>query len=142
MATENHKERPISKKLRKRATQAVKGLLEGKTQSEIAEDMNLCRQTVNRLLSTKEVEEILKRSEDKAIRLMDKAMEKLEKVLDEGDHANTLKAALAILRSKGVVKEQMDLNHNIPIPTVVSYGDRKIVMGAKLPGKEGGESEN
>lgn len=133
MATESNKKRPVSKHTKRRLAQAVKGVIEGKTQSEIAEEMGLCRQTVNRLLSTDEVETILRKAESKAVSLIEKSLAKVEEVIEAGDPTNALKASLAVLRSKGILKEQVDLNHNLPTPFVIQYEGTKVVMGAKLP---------
>lgn len=131
--TKRDKNRQASKKRKIRAGQVVAGTLAGKTQSEIAEELNLSRQQVNEIFNSKEAEAILERAHNRILGMVDHALDAMMDVVqDRNDNSNRLKAAQAILKTKGVVKDNAEVTVKLPKPTVIkSPSGETVVLGYK-----------
>jgi predicted transcriptional regulator len=101
----------------------------GKTTVEIAKEYGLVRQTVSGILNSDETKDLLKRSENRVKLMVDKALDRLENAIETGeDGTNALKAALAVLKNFGLIKESVDLNHRFPKPLVIKRTSGETVI--------------
>lgn len=107
--------------------------IKGKTLDEIGEEFNICRQAVAKRLASQEAEAIVKNAEDDVTRLCVDSIRRMQKVInDDDDNTNALKAAMSVLKSRGVLRDTVDVNHAFPEPTVIRLdGQDRIVLGAK-----------
>ncbi len=100
-------------------TEAVKG----KSETAIAKDLGINRRTVHKILTSDETKSLIKESEDRIKRLLTKSIDVVEKALDnhvDPESMNhSLKAALAVLKSHGVIRETVNMEHSFPKPTVI-----------------------
>jgi hypothetical protein len=128
------------KKLRKRSVakevrqQTIyEKLLEGKTETAIAEEMDLARCTVSRAANSDDVKKLIKENELRFKALVSKAVDTIQEAMERGEDMNNgLKAAIAVLKSVGIVREKVDLAHSFPRPTVIQRlnGDT-VVLGTE-----------
>lgn len=138
----NKKGRGPGKANRKlKAVRAASLAMNGATNSEIAEELGMCRNAVSRLLNSKETEEIIKAAESRVTRMVDKACGVVDKAMDDVqstlDMTNGLKAALAVLTSLGVLKKKVDVSHSFPKPTVIKRMDgSEVVLGTTADQKD------
>lgn len=117
-----------------RTAQCLEGVAAGKTTTEIAKDLGIRRQTVSQHLNSKEADEILKAAKDRCIRMVAKSLDKIEVILDDSNpegFATGARVALAVLKSHGVIREQVDVNHNLPKPVVIRRNGKEIILGVK-----------
>lgn len=103
----------------------------GKTATQLAKDYGLTRQTVSEILNSEQTAELLRNSEDRVKRLIGKALDRLEAALEDPvDGTNGLKAALAVLKSFGLLRDSVELNHNFPRPVVIErLSGAEVVLG-------------
>lgn len=103
----------------------------GKTATELAKDYGLARQTVSGILNSEQTAELLRNSEDRVKRLIGKSIDRLEAALeDPADSTNGLRAALAVLKNFGLLRDTVEMNHNFPRPVVIERLDGcEIVLG-------------
>lgn len=119
---------------RLKAAKAAAMAMDGSTQGEIAKELGMSRHGTHLLLNSAEVKALLKRAEDRVLRMIDKACDTAEAAMDGAmlDMTNGLKSALAILKSTGVVKDKVDLSHSFPKATVIKRPDgSQVVLGTE-----------
>lgn len=98
---------------------------------------------MSQILNSKESEDIIATGKDRTTRMVHEVLDRFEAVLkDPMDNSNAVKVGLAILKSHGIIKDQVDVNHNLPAPFVIktSDGSKTIEIGvgrAKNEGEEG-----
>lgn len=104
---------------------------EGKTQSQIAETVGLCRETVNRVLNSEESRRIVAEAESQLTRLSHKAITALEAALDNpSDQASAVRAAGIVLKALGLDQKIKDDRTEIPKPFIMKLIDGgEIIMG-------------
>jgi len=121
---------------RLRDARAIAMAVEGKTQKEIAGVIGVDRTTVGRILSSSEVKQLLKLAESRVNGLIESALDTVEKAMTSSaaDMTNGLKASLAVLKSVGVIRDKIDLEHSFPKPTIINKlnGDQ-VILGASRP---------
>lgn len=129
-----------------REHQVIEKAFEGKTGSEIAEDLGISRQRVSQILTSEQVESLLKQSESRLKSLVGSAIDTLEYAMDRRDSpdkgavGNAIRAAIPILKTAGLVKESVDVSHQFPKPMVIEFSDGKqIVLGTENDVKKGGD---
>lgn len=128
------KRKSESKRLRNQ--KIIEEAVQGKTIQEIAESYGMNRNSIAQILNSDEVKTLLKLGEARLQMLMTKAIDVLDWTLEnKGEFGVTGAAsqnARAILKSLGVLKEQLDLNHTFPKPVVIEKSDgSEIILGAK-----------
>lgn len=124
---------------RLRNARVVELATEGKHVGEIAHELKIGRNTVTRILSSDEVKKILKEADTRVHGLVTKALDTVEQAIQggEADMTNSLKAALALLKSAGVMKDNVNVAHTFPKPTIIKKRDgSEVILGTKLEGEE------
>tara|TARA_R110000868_G_scaffold62962_2_gene189929 strand:- start:115 stop:543 length:429 start_codon:yes stop_codon:yes gene_type:complete len=128
----NRLQRASTKKLRD--ARAIEMAINGITQQEIANELNVNRTTVNRILSSAEVKQILKDADSRIHSLVAKALDTVDDALNgrATDMTNGLKASIALLKSTGALKDKIDIAHTFPKPTIITKRDgTEVVLGVK-----------
>ena len=112
--------------------------LSGMSGQEIAKEMGIHPNTVSRALNAEEMKEAIKGIDNRLAMGIDKA---IETVLRAVDH--DYKAAEALLRNFGSMKQRVDLNHAFPAPLVIERLDGKsqVVLGTENDIEECEEGE-
>ena len=121
---------------RLRDARAIALAVEGKTQKEIAGMIGIDRTTVGRILSSSEVKQLLKMAESRVNGLIETALNTVEKAMTTSaeDMTNGLKASLAVLKSVGVIRDKIDLEHSFPKPTIIRRPNgEEVILGAARP---------
>lgn len=130
--TSRKRGRSPAKKIRDQ--QIVLGAMEGKNATELANEFDLCRQQVTLILSRSEIQAIVKQGESDLAGLVSDAVNILRQAVKGTpvDLGNSLKAALAILKTHGVVKEKSEIEVKMPKPTVIQRRDgSQVVLGVE-----------
>lgn len=115
--------RSTAKKLRNLGMRAQAAA--GKPVTEIAAEAGISRQAASKILNSDETKALLTESEDRIKGLISKAIKRLDDSISFADDTNALKAALSVLKSFGLVRETLKLEHSFPKPVVIDYGDGK-----------------
>lgn len=113
--------------------------LSGKSTTEIASQTGLSRSQVSRVLNSDEIKALVKGAEGKIAGLIDKSVAKVDAALDSDnpDQTNGLKAALAVLKNFGLMRDSVDLNHSFPKPMVITRpGGVEVVLGTAVDRKD------
>ncbi len=103
----------------------------GMLTKEIAAHLQISRATVSRHLNSPDVKKHIQEARDRFRSLLDSAVDVYEKCLHDGDdNSNARMAAKDVLESHGIVKKDVNLNHNFPKPTIIKRRDgTEIVLG-------------
>lgn len=104
----------------------------GMLTKEIAAQLGIHRSTVSRHLNSDDAKEMITQARNRFRSLIDWALDVYEVCLhgDTADRSNARQAAKDILESHGIVKKDVNLNHNFPKPTVIKRFDgTEIVLG-------------
>jgi len=126
-------------KKRHHATKAIRDstiiekAIAGKTQKEIANEMNVNRHTVRRSLTGAESKRILQEARERVVNLVSKALITVEKAMDgaDTDMTNGLKAALPVLETHQIITKNQNITHSFPKPTVIKRRDgSEVVLGS------------
>jgi DNA-binding MarR family transcriptional regulator len=115
----------------------------GKKTVEIADELGIARQTVSKILNSEDTKRMLEVNRSRITQLTDKAVNVMEAALDNQylDGNNALKAALPILKTAGLIKESVDLNHQFPKPLVIQKRDgSQTVVGSEHDKEEDNEN--
>lgn len=142
MKSKPDKTRRTSKKRAIKTNQVIAGIAQGKTTQEIAQDLGVTRQTVSEILNSKEAEDIIASAKDRTTRMIHDVLNRFEMVMkDPMDNSNAVKVGLAILKSHGIIKDQVDVNHNLPMPFIIRKhdGSESIEIGVGRSEKKGNE---
>jgi DNA-binding IclR family transcriptional regulator len=104
---------------------------DGLTVTEAAAKYGLSRSRASTILNGEETKELIKQSQNDIKTLITPSIERLEACIrDMMNPSNALKAALAVLKSHGLIRETVDLNHSFPKPVVIEKRDgSSIVLG-------------
>jgi predicted transcriptional regulator len=106
----------------------------GMSTQAIADELGVARQTVSGYLNSRDVKEIIKAAQDRLKSLLDPAVDVYAMSLKnaKGDMTNAQKAAKDILKTFGVIKENLELSHVFPKPTVIKRVDgTEVILGTK-----------
>lgn len=122
-------ERSAKTRKKLQVREAMAKYAEGKTTSEIGDEMGVTRQTVSKLLNSEESKAILDKADDSITRMITKIIKKSERIIDRGQDSDAIKLMLAFMKTKGLVKDAVEHHHKFPKPTVVKYKDEKMVIG-------------
>lgn len=120
-------------KVRKlRDMKVISEAMSGKSAREIARSMEINRATVAKILSSDESKRIIKEGESQIKGLIPNAIAVIVKALQDyemdGDKTNALKSALAILKSTGLIRETVNMEHSFPKPTIIEKLDGSQVV--------------
>ena len=121
-----------AKALRNAAIQAKS--LEGQTGKEIAAEMNLSYQHVSKILNASEIKAKVKEAESRIAGMIDDALTTLHEAIKLGsiDPTNSLKAALAVLKNYGAIKDNVNVNLSLPKPLVIERRNgTQIILGTE-----------
>jgi DNA-binding XRE family transcriptional regulator len=113
------------------------------THEEIAKELDCARQTVTRWLNDRDVKDIVQAAMNKFKTLIEASVGVYAHAINnkEKDPTNALKAAKDILKTHGIVKEDIEITHIVPRPTVIKRVDgTEIILGTEKHVKEEGES--
>lgn len=115
------------------ATRCYELKAQGYRNHEIAEMLGLSRATISRAINSPTGKGMLKNAQKRIEQLVDDSIEVIEQAIHGAgsDMTNGFKAAVAVLKTMGLLKESVDLNHNFPKPTVIRRKDgSEVVLGA------------
>ena len=125
------KQRSAAKQLRD--NKIIEMTMEGKKGPEICEAMNINRSTVSKALNSEEAKEFIKENRNRLRGLVPASLVAFEDALGcRGDLIhNAIKVAHGVLKSEGILREKIDLEHSFPKPTIIEKlnGDR-VILGA------------
>ncbi len=105
---------------------------EGKTQSEIAEEVGMSRGAINRVLNSEETKQIVSQAESRLIALGGKAISTLEAALDNHieDSHTAVRAAGIVLKAIGIDQKNKDELQEVRKPFVIHRLDgSQTIMG-------------
>jgi len=118
MSTED-KRKNVSNRLMKARAIALR--TQGRTYLQIGEELNVNRNTVTTWMASREVKDILAAAQQRLKNLVEASVDVYAESLanSKKDMTNAQKAATAVLKNYGLLKEQVDMNHNFPKPMVI-----------------------
>jgi predicted transcriptional regulator len=105
----------------------------GLSTQAIADRLGITRQTVSEYLNSRDVKEIIQSARDRLKNLVEASVDVYAMSLSnaKSDMTNAQRAARDVLKNYGLLREEVDLNHNFPKPTVIKRVDgTEIVLGA------------
>jgi AcrR family transcriptional regulator len=105
----------------------------GMSVTDIAKKLDCSTNTVTRYLRSHDSRAIIERAHERIEQLITKSIDVVLFALDNPDKdlGNSLKAAVHILKTHGLIKETTDINHNFPKPTVIKRRDgSEVVLSA------------
>jgi hypothetical protein len=108
---------------------------QGRRTKEIAVELSISRETVSRHLNSSDVKQIIQSGRDRLINLVHDALDVYSSCLDgdDTDRTNARAAAKDVLESLGIIRKDVNLNHNFPKPTVIKRADgTQIVLGTTV----------
>ena len=110
----------------------------GVSHAELEGKYGLGRHQISKILNSDETKELLKNSEDRVKRMIERALDALEDSLGAAmDGGNRLKAALSVLKNFGLIRDSVDINHRFPKPLVIKRQDgSEVVLGTEADVKE------
>lgn len=110
----------------------------GLTHEEIGAKYDLGRHQISKILNSDETKTLLKNSEDRVKRMIERALDALEDSLGIAtDGGNRLKAALSVLKNFGLIRDTVDINHRFPKPLIIKRKDgSEVVAGTEADLKE------
>ena len=110
----------------------------GVSHTELEGKYGLGRHQISKILNSDETKELLKSSEDRVKRMIERALDALEDSLGAAmDGGNRLKAALSVLKNFGLIRDSVDINHRFPKPLVIKRADgSEVVLGTEADVKE------
>ena len=112
--------------------------LSGMTSTDIAQEMGCDRKTVWAALNRDAAKELIHGSEQDVRMLLMASVEALRRAITSEDLASSVRAAIAVLKSQGVLRESTDIHHNFPKPCVIKRTDgAEIVLGTSADIKIG-----
>lgn len=117
-----------------RRIEALELRRQGLKVQEIADRMGVERTTISRYLNSQTVKEIVREAKKNLKTLLLPSIGVYAKAINkaEEDPGNARLCARDILKNFGVLRDEMDLNHNFPKPTVIRRKDgSELVLGAK-----------
>lgn len=119
-----------------RDQQIIAEAMTGKTTNEIASQFDVSRQVVSKALNGEEAKQLLELGTARLQLLMTKAIDTLEHMMDNrgefGMAGAAFQSAKTILKSLGVVRESVDMNHHFPKPCVIKRADgTEVVLGVE-----------
>ena len=81
----------------------------------------------------------MKDAQAKLLTMLDDALIAIhDAVKDVTDSNNRLKAAIAILKNYGVLKESVEMNHQFPKPTIIERSNgTQVILGTEADRKDG-----
>ncbi len=126
------------------AAKIASDVLEGKSFQAIADDMGIHRTTVSKYFSESETENLVRQAESRITGLLEAAVNRIEALIDDNaDNTNALKAALAIAKTKGVIRDTVDIAHHFPPPTIIRYKGKDVMkLGTGQDEKEEKDDED
>jgi hypothetical protein len=106
----------------------------GTSNNEIAERFGLNKSTVSEILNSEETKQLVALGDSRLKGLMTKAIDTIEWAMDNrqeyGLAGASLKAAITVLKNMGLARENVDVNHHFPKPTVIKRRDgTEVIMG-------------
>lgn len=139
MTSKNGKKRQSSKGLRNNKIRQLSAT--GMTNNEIAKEMGMGRHQISKILNSDEHKELVAAGNLQLHLMISDAVETFRWAMENKEEFGVTGAAVqtakTILKSVGVVKESVDLNHSFPKPLVIDYGDgTKTVIGSEQDLKE------
>lgn len=106
-------------------------VMSGKTLTAIAEEMGVHRSSVSEILNSDETKKLIERLEGKLKSMGPKSLDALAKVLELQDDpekcVESLKAAIPILKSIGIIKDKVDISHTFPKAHIIERLDGSTV---------------
>lgn len=115
-------------------TRAIDLRRQGMKVQEIADKIGVHRVTVSRWLNSRDVKEIIDEAKARLKALIEPAVEVYAMSLKNApqDMTNGQRAARDILKNFGLIKDQVDLNHTFPKPTVIKRMDgTEVILGVE-----------
>lgn len=120
-----------------RDIQVLAEAVQGKSETAIAKDLGINRRTVHKILTSDETKKLIAESESeikglitKSIRVIDKA---LDMHIDPDGMTHALKSAFGVLKSHGLIRETVNMEHSFPKPTIIERLDGSSVMLTTKP---------
>lgn len=108
---------------------------EGLKTQEIANKIKRSRQWVSGVLNSKEAGDIVVEAKKQAKELVRESMQAVMDIVKDTDPDNAsqrLKAALAVLKTHGIINETKKHEHSFPQPTVIRRKNgEEVVLGYK-----------
>lgn len=112
---------------------AIARLLEGGTITEIAKELGLSRSHLSTVLNDEVSKKMLRQSEAEIKSLIGTAVITLKEAMDarKVDMSNGLKAAMAVLKNSGLLKETSTVDVNLKPFVIERLSGDQVVLGAK-----------
>lgn len=107
---------------------------QGVTTQAIADELGVARQTVSAWLNSRDVKEIINEGRARLKALIAPSIDVYAMSLKNApaDMTNAQKAARDVLKNFGLLKDQVDIAHTFPRPTVIKRVDgTEVVFGTK-----------
>lgn len=130
-------------KKRKKGDSAAKALrnaviqakaIEGANNQEIARDVGLTTKQVSKILNSSEMKAKVKEAEGRIAGLISKSIDVIEYAIDnkEIDLGSGLKAATAVLKNFGALKDNVNVSLNLPKPLVIERRNgTQVILGTE-----------
>ena len=113
--------------------------IEGKTVTEIAQEVGLSRQQASKILNSEEMKKITREAESRIYSLVHRALDTYSLALqkDEIELSTAVKVATSILKSIGIINDKAEQKTELPEPFIIHRldGSREI-LGYKYKGEE------
>lgn len=131
----------MSNKVHRRPKESSKGLRNarirtlaalGKKNSEIAREMGMEQKQVKRILTNEETHALIREHENELKQTLGEAIDVFKLALKEAKTSpealgHGLRAATLMLKTYGLIRESVDLNHNFPTPTIIEKIEGGVV---------------
>jgi transposase-like protein len=120
-------------------------LEEGLTHQEIADQLGCARGTVTKWLNQRDVKDIVQAAMYRFKNLMEAAVGVYAYAINnkEKDTTNALKASRDILKTHGIIKDDLEVVHIVPRPTVIKRVDgTEVVLGTVKDEQKEAKDEN
>ena len=110
----------------------------GKTATAIAAEVGLTRQTVSEILNSDEAKAIHRAAENKLAASLVKCVDTVLDNVEVRFGPQALQAALSVLKSHGLIRDKVEIDHKGLKPFVLELRDgSQIVMGMKGDDEDG-----
>lgn len=108
--------------------------IEGKTQREIADEVGLGPDQVSRILNDEESKQLLREAQNALKLMIPEALATISEAMKQRNEfqmmGHALKAATAVLKSGGALKDKIEIEHTTkPTTTIVRPDGTEVVLG-------------
>lgn len=113
---------------------AIKMRANGMGIVEIANALGVGRHTISRWMNSRDVKQVVNSAQNRLKALIEPSVSVFAKVIQnvDKDPTNALRAAKDVLKTNGIIKDNIEMSHVFPKPTVIRRVDgTEVILGAQ-----------